>query len=91
MNGYLVMAVREARRCRQEVREGNGLRALERLCWAWRYLGLAESAPWHIRSTVGFRRSHARAWAAVDVVRAELSRAFRLVSVVADNQHRLSA
>lgn len=88
VTGFLVMAVREARRCRQEVRAGNGIGAVDRLCWAWRHLAKAEGEPWHIRSTAGWKRSYARAWAAVDAVRTELIRAFRLVAIVAAHHGR---
>lgn len=88
MTGYLVMAVREARHCREEIRAGEALAAIDRLCGAWRYIGLSESAPWHVRTSSGWRRSHARAWAAVDAVRAELSRAFRMTTTP---DYRLSA
>lgn len=90
MTGYLIMAVREARRCRQETHAGNGLLAMDRLCWAWRYLGKAESVPWHIRSTPGWRRSYARAWAATDAVRCDLVRSFRLTAIVAATARHLA-
>lgn len=85
MTGFLIMAVREARRCRESLAQGDVWPAIDRLCWAWRYLGKAEAEPWAIRSTPGWRRSYARAWAAVDIVRTELARACRMTLVMPES------
>lgn len=71
--GYLIMAVREARWSKLSLAEGDTYAALNRLCWAWRYLTLAEragGAPEH--ATAGLLRSQERASAAV----ASVQRAF---------------
>lgn len=66
--GYLVMAVREARWSIRELRAGNTYGALNRLCYAWRFLGNAERGMERpSQETEGTRRSYERAERAVNV------------------------
>lgn len=79
MLGYLIMAVREARRARADLQGAEILSALSRLCWAWRYLSQAETlTPGEIRASGGWLRSHARASRAVDTVKVEFARRWTL-------------
>lgn len=67
--GYLIMAVREVRWGRAALGEGDTYAALNRLCWGWRYLTLAERAMGGAeRAPAGLLRSHTRACAAVEAV-----------------------
>ena len=64
--GFLIMAVREARRSRSALERGDTFQALNRLCWAWRYLGLADREARKLeRATEGWRRAHGRSSAVV--------------------------
>lgn len=70
VRGYAMMAVREARRGRDRLREGDTASALNRLAWAWRYLTLAERAI-GLNDTEGTWRALERASGAVEAVRAQ--------------------
>lgn len=67
--GYSIMAVREARRARDRLREGDTASALNRLSWAWRYLTLAERSAGR-ENLAGSYLSLERASCVVDAVRA---------------------
>lgn len=67
--GYCIMSVREARRARGRLAEGDTASALNRLAWAWRYLTLAERGAGRIGEDEGIWRSLERAARVVDVVR----------------------
>ena len=86
MTGYLVMAVREARRSRMELQRGELWAAVDGLCWAHKFMGYAEGAIY----TEYRQRSISRAWAAIDAVRAELARACKLQLIAATPGRRLS-
>lgn len=67
MSGQLVMAVREARRCRMELRRGELRAAVDCMLWAWRCMGYAEQAK------TAPVTSFCRAYRAIDAVRLELN------------------
>ncbi len=82
MTGYLVMAVREARRARKELQRGELWAAIDGMCWCWKFMGYAETgADYHAVSI-------ARAWRAIDAVRGDLCRACRLQLIVAASTKR---
>ena len=83
-SGYLVMAVREARRSRMELQRGELWAAVDGMCWAWKFMGYAEmGVDYHGRSI-------ARAWRALDAVRAELAGLCRQQLIAATHGRRLA-
>ena len=85
--GYLVMAVREARRSREALAAGDTFAALNRLCWAWRFIANAEAGlggGWG--TPQGSSCSFTRACMAIDAVRDDFVRCWprRMVGMKRD-------